>query len=79
MLNVLLTFMPTIKKWSGFDLFRKCGVDQLHSRLKHSLPLNIFQAEKESFLYESMKRDDISFPLNKGKVYKRINGILDPI
>ena len=79
MLNIFLTLMPTIKKRSCIDLLRECRVHQLHSRLKHSLPLRVRQAEKESLLYESVKRDDISLRLNKGIVCERINGILDSV
>ena len=67
-LNVFLTVLPTIKKWSRIDLLRECGVDKLHSRLKYFLPLYIIQAEKKFDLYESVERDGISFSVDKGLI-----------
>ena len=67
-LNVLLTVLPTIKKWSRIDLLRECGVDKLHRRLEYFLPLYIIQAEKCFLLYESVERDGVSFSIDKGVI-----------
>ena len=51
LLNVLLAFVPAIKKRRRIDLLRKGGVDVLDGRLKLLLLLRVPHTEDERLLY----------------------------